>query len=48
MNVLIILIILLIITFIGLIRSETLLGVFMCFISLTIIAYVSIYHLKAD
>ena len=48
LNVFIILIILLLITFIGLVRSETILGVFMCFMSLTIIAYITIYQFEAD
>ena len=37
---------LLIITFIGLVRSETLIGVISCFLLLTFIAYITIYEFK--
>jgi len=37
----------LIITFIGMIRAETLLGMFMCFLLLTFIAYTNLYLFKA-
>jgi hypothetical protein len=40
-------IVMLIITFIGMIRAETLLGMFMCFILLTFIAYITIYLFNA-
>lgn len=46
-NVLLLLVFLLIIVLIGLIRAQTLLGVFMCFIILTIIAYITIYNFTA-
>ena len=47
-NVLISMVILLIITFIGLMRAQTLLGVFGCFILLTLIAYITIYLFQTD
>jgi hypothetical protein len=47
-NVLISIIFLLIIIFIGLIRAQSLSGVFACFILLTIIAYITIYLFRAD
>jgi len=39
---------LLMITFIGLMKSETLFGVFGCFILLTLVAYITIYLFQAD
>jgi len=47
-NVLLSLIFLLIIVFIGLIRSQTILGVFACFIILTLISYMTIYMFNAE
>jgi hypothetical protein len=47
-NVLISMVFLLIITFIGLMRAQTLLGVFGCFILLTLIAYITIYLFQTD
>ena len=47
-SILITIIILLIISFIGLVRSETLLGVFMCFILLTITSYITLYLFDAS
>jgi hypothetical protein len=47
-NVLISMIFLLIIIFIGLIRAQTLLGVFACFVMLTLVAYITIYLFKAN
>jgi hypothetical protein len=47
-NILISLVFLLIIIFIGLIRAQSLFGVFACFIMLTIVAYITIYMFKAD
>lgn len=38
---------LLIIIFVGLVRSETLTGVFCCFILLTFVAYIVLYQFKA-
>ena len=46
-NILIALVFLLIIVFIGLIRAESLWGVFACFVMLTLIAYITIYMFKA-
>ena len=46
-NVLISMIFLLLITFIGLVRAQSIIGVFCCFILLTIIAYTTIYLFKA-
>ena len=42
-NVLLTIIFLLLIAFIGLIRAQTVLGVFACFILLTLVAYMTIY-----
>ena len=39
---------LIIVTFIGLIRAQTLIGVFVCFILLNIISFITIYLFKAD
>jgi len=39
---------LIIVTFIGLIRAQTLLGVFICFVLLTLISFISIYLFKSD
>ena len=47
-NVLISIVFLLIIAFIGLLRAETLFGVFWTFILLTIVAYMSIYSFTAN
>jgi hypothetical protein len=47
-NVLLTLVFLLIITFIGLIRAKTMLGVFACFILLTLISYITIYMFRAE
>jgi len=47
-NVLISLVILLIITVIGLIRAQSMTGVFGCFVLLTLISYMTIYMLKAE
>jgi hypothetical protein len=47
-NVLISMIFLLIIMFIGLVRAQSLLGVFGCFVLLTLIAYITIYLFQAD
>ena len=47
-NVLISMVFLLIITFIGLLKAESLLGVFGCFILLTLIAYITIYLFQAN
>jgi hypothetical protein len=46
-SVFITIIILIIVSFIGLIRSETMFGVFMCFILLTITSYMTIYLFNA-
>jgi hypothetical protein len=46
-NILLCIIFLLIITFIGLVRTQTLGGTFVCFILLTIIAYITIYMFNA-
>ena len=48
LNVFITLLILLIVTFIGLVRAQTMLGVFMCFILLTLISYMTIYMFNAE
>ncbi len=45
-NIFISIIFLLIIIFIGLIKSETILGVFILFLLLTIVAYTTIYLFK--
>jgi hypothetical protein len=42
-NVLLSIIFLLLIAFIGLIRAQSVLGVFACFILLTLVAYMTIY-----
>jgi len=47
-NVLITVIFLLLITFIGLIRAETMLGVLACFFLLTLISFITIYLFKVD
>lgn len=46
-NVLISIIFLLLIIFVGLIRAQSLLGVFACFVMLTLVAYITIYLFKA-
>ena len=46
-NILLCIVFLLIITFIGLVRAQTLGGVFACFILLTIISYTTIYLFNA-
>ena len=43
LNILFSIIFLLLISFIGLIRAQTLLGVIACFILLTLVAYMTIY-----
>ena len=47
-NVLLTLIFLILITFIGLIRAQSMLGVFACFILLTLISYMTIYMFKTE
>ncbi len=47
-SVLLIIDFLLILTFIGLIRAQTVLGVFACFILLTLISYMTLYMFKAE
>lgn len=47
-NVLLSIIFLLLIAFIGLIRAETLFGVFMSFILLTFVSYLTIYLFKPE
>jgi len=47
-NVLLSIVFLLIISFIGLIRAETLFGVFLNFILLTFVSYMTIYLFRAD
>ena len=47
-NVLLSIVFLLIISFIGLIRAETLFGVLLNFILLTFLSYMTIYLFKAD
>lgn len=47
-NVFISIIFLLLIAFIGLIRSQSMLGVFVSFLLLTLIAYTTIYLFKAE
>jgi len=47
-NVLLSIIFLLIIAFIGLIRAQTLLGVFACFILLTLISFMTIYMFNTN
>ena len=46
-NVLISMIFLLLIIFVGLIRVQSMLGVFACFVMLTLVAYITIYLFKA-
>ena len=46
-NILLSIVFLLIITFIGLVRAESIGGVFACFVLLTVISYVTIYLFKA-
>ena len=48
LNVFICICILLVIVLIALIRAESILSVVLCFFALTIIAYFTIYQLKAD
>lgn len=47
-NVLISIMFLLIIAFIGLLRSQTMLGIFVSFILLTLVSYMTIYLFKAE
>ena len=47
-NVLLTLVFLILITFIGLIRAQSMLGVFACFILLTLISYMTIYMFKTE
>ena len=47
-NVLLSIIFLLIISFIGLLRAETLIGVFLNFILLTFVSYMTLYLFRAD
>jgi type IV secretory pathway VirB3-like protein len=47
-NVLLSIVFLLIISFIGLIRAETLFGVFLNFILLTFVSYMTLYLFRAD
>ena len=47
-NVLISISFLLIIAFIGLLRSQTMVGVFVSFILLTLVSYMTIYLFKAE
>jgi len=47
-NVLLTLVFLLILVFIGLIRAQSMLGVFACFILLTLISYMTIYMFNAN
>ena len=46
-NILISIVFLLLISFIGLIRAQTVLGVFACFILLTLVSYMTIYMFNA-
>ena len=46
-NILITLVFLLLLAFIGLVRAQTMLGVFASFILLTLISYMTIYMFKA-
>jgi hypothetical protein len=46
-NILLSIVFLLIITFIGLVRAESLGGVFACFVLLTVVSYITIYLFKA-
>ena len=47
-SVLLTLVFLLLITFIGLVRAQSMLGVFACFILLTLISYMTIYMFKTE
>jgi hypothetical protein len=47
-SVLLTLVFLLLITFIGLVRAQSMLGVFACFILLTLISFMTIYMFKAE
>ena len=47
-NVLLSIVFLLIISFIGLLRAETLIGVFLNFILLTFVSYMTLYLFRAD
>jgi hypothetical protein len=47
-NILITLVFLLILTLIGLIRAQSVLGVFACFFLLTLISYMTIYMFKTE
>ena len=47
-SILLIIVFLLLITFIGLLRAQTMLGVFACFLLLTLISYTTIYLFKAE
>jgi len=47
-NVLLSIIFLLIIAYIGLIRSHSMLGVFGCFVLLTLVSYLTIYMFKEE
>jgi hypothetical protein len=47
-NILLTMSFLLVIAFIGLLRAQTMIGVFGCFILLTIISYMSIYTFNAN
>jgi len=47
-NILISIAILLILAFIGLIRAQTILGVFACFILLTLVSFMTIYMFRAN
>jgi hypothetical protein len=47
-NILLSMLFLLIITFIGLYRADSLYGVFGCFVLLTLVAYITIYLFQAE
>jgi hypothetical protein len=47
-NILITIILLLLLAFIGLIRAQTILGVFACFILLTLVSHMTIYMFNSD
>ena len=47
-SVLLTLVFLLLITFIGLVRAQSMIGVFACFILLTLISFMTIYMFKAE
>jgi hypothetical protein len=47
-NVMLTIVFLLILSFIGLIRAESMLGVFVCFIILTLTAYMTLYMFSAE